>query len=47
MKRVIKSRGEKVPKVKTEKEWQDARNERLAKNNGRFIAKMNYANGYS
>ena len=31
MKKVIKSRGQKVPKVKTEKEWQDARNERLAK----------------
>jgi hypothetical protein len=31
MKKVIRSRGQKVPKVKTLKEWQDARNERLTK----------------
>ena len=31
MKRVIKSRGEKVPKVKTEKELQDIENKRIEK----------------
>ena len=31
MKRVIKSRGEKIPKVKTLKEWEEAREEQFAK----------------
>jgi hypothetical protein len=31
MKKVITSRGEKVPKVKPEKEYQDAQNKRVAK----------------